>query len=136
MITTSNKKEKKTESRVKDNGMLTAQLEKRAFERFPANLQARLFFGNMIYSGMVTNLSKNGMFVSTKVRFPVNSEFMMVVLLNNHILKIPIKVRRAVKKEGDYYSEIDSGIGIELLDTPQNYLNYVGIRKSSMQVSY
>ncbi|MBI4683480.1 MAG: PilZ domain-containing protein, partial [Nitrospirae bacterium] len=81
MITTSNKKEIKTASRVNDNDILTAQVEKRACERYPANLQARLFFGNMIYSGMVTNLSKNGMFVSTKVRFPVNSEFMMVVLL-------------------------------------------------------
>ena len=136
MITTSNKKAIKTASRVNDNGMLTTQLEKRAFERFPANLQARLFFGNMIYSGMVTNLSKNGMFVSTKVKFPVNTEFMMVVLLNNRTLKMSIKVRRAINKEGYFHSEMDSGIGIELLDTPQNYLDYVGTRKSSLQVSY
>ncbi len=115
---------------------LDNQMERRAHERFPDNLQARLFFGNMIYSGKVTNLSKKGMFVSTNVRFPVNTEFMMVVLLNNRTLKLPIKVRRSVKRESAYNSRTDCGIGVELLDAPQNYLDYVGTRKSSMQVSY
>ncbi|MBI5663837.1 MAG: PilZ domain-containing protein [Nitrospirae bacterium] len=115
---------------------LDTQLERRAYERFPDNLQARLFFGNMIYSGMVTNLSKKGMFVSTNVRFPVNTEFMLVVLLNNRTLKLPIKVRRSVKRESAYNSRTDCGIGVELLDAPQNYLDYIGTRKSSMQVSY
>jgi Tfp pilus assembly protein PilZ len=118
------------------NGKPDAQVEKRAYERFPVNLQARLFFGNMIYSGMVTNLSRSGMFVSTKVKFPVNSEFIMVVTLNNRALKLPIRVRRAVKKESDYNSKIDSGVGVELLGAPQNYLDFVGTRKSSLQVSY
>lgn len=115
---------------------LDTQLERRASERFPDNLQARLFFGNMIYSGKVTNLSKKGMFVSTNIRFPVNTEFMMVVMLNNRTLKLPIKVRRAVKRESAYNSKTDCGIGVELLDIPQNYLDYVSTRRSSMQVSY
>jgi len=115
---------------------LDTQMERRADERFPDNLQARLFFGNMIYSGKVTNLSKKGMFVSTNVRFPVNTEFMMVVMLNKRTLKLPIKVRRAVKRESAYNSKTDCGIGVELLDAPRNYLDYVGTRKSSMQVSY
>jgi len=115
---------------------LDAHVDRRAYERFPANLQARLFFGNMIYSGKVTNLSKKGMFVSTNIRFPVNSEFMMVVMLNNRALKIPIKVRRTIKRESDYNSRTDCGIGVELLDVPQNYIDFVGTRKSSQQLSY
>ena len=110
--------------------------ERRAFERFPANLDARLLYGNLIYAGMVTNLSKNGMFVSTRVKFPVNSEFMMVVLLNNRTIKIPVKVRRRVKKENGYYSKMDNGIGVELLDTPQNFLDYVITRKSPTKFSF
>jgi Tfp pilus assembly protein PilZ len=126
----------KTMDGIMHDEQLDTQSERRAYERFPDNLQARLFFGNMIYAGKVTNLSKKGMFVSTNVRFPVNTEFMMVVLLNNRTLKLPIKVRRSVKRESAYNSRRDCGIGVELLDAPQNYLDYIGTRKSSMQVSY
>ncbi|HDH06080.1 MAG TPA: PilZ domain-containing protein [Nitrospirae bacterium] len=120
-------------------GELEAQYipkDRRAFERFPANLDARLFYGNLIYAGMVTNLSRNGMFVSTRVKFPVNSEFMMVVLLDNRTIKIPIKVRRRVKKEKGYYSKMDNGIGVELLETPQNFIDYVVTRKSPTKFSF
>ena len=110
--------------------------ERRAFERFPANIEARLFYGNLIYTGMVTNLSKNGMFVSTRVKFPVKSEFMMVVFLDNRTIKIPVKVRRRVKKENDYYSKTDNGIGVELLEPPQDFLDYVVTRKSPTRFSF
>ncbi len=136
MILTADKKAKKSQSKVWGDGRLNAQVERRAFERFPANLQARLFYGNMIYSGMVTNLSKGGMFVSTNVKFPVNTEFMAVVMLNNRTMKFPIKVRRSIKKEDGYSFRTGGGIGVELLDAPQNYLDYIGARKSSMQMSY
>ena len=117
-------------------GMLDDGLDRRMFERFPANLQARLFYGNMIYSGMVKNLSRNGMFVSTKVKFRVDSELTLIVLLNEQTVKIPVKVRRQVGKESDCCSKADNGIGVELLRVPQNYLNYVGRRNSSMRFSY
>ncbi len=103
--------------------------EKRACRRIPANLQARLFYGNMIYTGTVTNLSENGMFISTKVKFPVNSVFIMLMLINKHALKIPIKVRRTVSPENDYYP--DYGMGVELVNAPQNYLDYVTGYQSS-----
>ncbi|HBH61362.1 MAG TPA: hypothetical protein DDX85_06425 [Nitrospiraceae bacterium] len=129
-------KEKMPADVVTDNYTLDTPIERRTNERFPANLQARLCLGNLVYCGMVTNLSKSGMFVSTHVRFPVNTQCMMVVMLNNRTLKIPIKVRRAVKRESEYNSKTDCGMGVELLDAPQNYLDYIGSRKSSMQVSY
>jgi Tfp pilus assembly protein PilZ len=100
--------------------------ERRQHERFSSNVQARIFFGKMIYSGMVTNVSKSGMFVSTKVNFPVNAEFMMVLLLNNRTVKIPIKVRRRVDGESNDFISTESGIGVELFDAPQNYLDYIG----------
>ena len=108
--------------------------ERRSSERFPSNLEARFFYGNMIYTGKVINFSKNGMFISTKVPFPLNSEFIVVILLDNQTAKIPIKVRRKVSKEGDYYSRMNNGVGIELLDAPQSYLNYVCSQKPSVQI--
>ncbi len=111
-----------------------ARKERRASERFPANLEARFFYGNMIYTGKVINFSKNGMFISTKVPFPLNSEFIMVVLLDNQTAKIPIKVRRKVSKKGDYYSRMNNGVGIELMVSPQSYLNYVRSQNPSANI--
>ena len=110
--------------------------ERRGHDRYPANLQARLFYGNMIYSGMVTNISQSGMFVNTQIDFPVNSQFVMVVLLNERTLKVPVKVKRTAGRDDNNYSRPDSGIGIELLDIPQNYLDYVGACKSSLRRSF
>jgi Tfp pilus assembly protein PilZ len=136
MVNGSCKKDLWTASVSADSQGLNEGADRRAFERYPANLQARLFYGNTIYSGMITNLSKSGMFVSTRVKFPVNSEFVMVVNLNNRSMKIPVKVRRSVKKDSDYYSKADNGIGVELLGIPQCYMEYVGACKSSLHVSY
>ncbi|GEM_PF-1189283 len=108
---------------------LNMHAEKRACMRISANLQARLFYGNLIYTGTVTNLSEKGMFVSTKVRFPVNSVCIMLVLVNEQVVKIPVKVKRSVAPEGGYSP--DCGMGVELVNAPQNYLDYVNACKSS-----
>jgi len=126
----------KTIDELKNVEQLGNEMDRRAHERYPASLQARLFFGNMIYSAKITNISKKGMFVNTNIRFPVNTEFIMIVLLNNRTVKIPIKVRRTIKRESAYNSRTDCGIGVELLDAPQSYIDFVGTRKSSRQVSY
>ena len=52
---------------------LNLHMEKRAYSRIPANLDARVLYGNLIYSGKVTDISEAGMFINTKVSFPVNA---------------------------------------------------------------
>lgn len=105
--------------------------EKRAYRRIPANLQARVLYGNLIYSGKVTDISENGMFISTKMNFPVNVVFLLVVMVNDSVIKVPIKVKRTVRFEKDYSGDGSSGIGVELVNTPQNYLDYVSSCKAA-----
>lgn len=136
MIRVKNSNRKEVSAPAWGHDRQTLQTERRTYERFPSNLQVRLCYGNMIYAGMVTNISRKGMFVTTKVNFPVNTEFMMVLLLDDRTVKIPIRVKRSVKKQNGYYSGADSGIGVEIKEAPQRYLDYVGSRKSSMQISY
>lgn len=100
--------------------------ERRAFRRYPSSLQARIVYGTMMYAGRVTNLSRNGMFVSTPVRFPVNSSFTVLLLLNNRTVQIPIRTRRAVRSDSERSSPEHNGIGVEILDAPQRYLDHVG----------
>jgi Tfp pilus assembly protein PilZ len=104
---------------------LTNFMERRAYARIPVNLQVRLFYGNLIYTGIVKDLSENGMFISTRVKFPINSVFMIVVLINNKdTVKMPIKVKRTVDSIS-HASAMKSGMGVELLNVPPNYLDYV-----------
>jgi Tfp pilus assembly protein PilZ len=113
------------EHKVWADNELNLHMEKRAYRRVPANLQARVLYGNLIYSGKVTDISENGMFINTKVNFPVNAVFILIVLVNDCVTKIPIKVKRTVKSENKHSDNTACGIGVELVNAPQNYLDYV-----------
>ncbi len=118
------------ENKVWREDVIEAQAERRIFERFPAKLDARLFFGNMIYAGRITDLSQSGMFINTKVGFPVNSEFFMVVLVDGRTLKIPVRVKRRVKTDKAYSPINESGIGVELMNSSQKYMEFIENFKS------
>lgn len=125
MFTRITKKKKKPDGPERQAGAeLKSQAERRAYERFHTSLDTRLFYGKLIYAGRITNLSQKGMFIDTKVKFPVNSKFMIVVLLEGQTVKIPIKVTRTLKT--DVNDGPESGIGVELLDTPGLYLDFIG----------
>ncbi len=110
---------------------LNLHSEKRAYRRIPANLQARVLYGNLIYTGQVTDISENGMFINTKMNFPVNVVFLLVVMVNDTVIKVPIKVKRIVRYKKDNSATGSSGIGVELVDTPQGYLDYVNDCKAA-----
>ena len=100
-------------------------MDKRAFKRVPVDLQARLLYGNIIYTGNVTDLSENGMFISTKMNFPVESVILTVVLLDNDTLNIPVKIKRVVRPENHGSPKTGSGLGVEIYEVHQDYLDYV-----------
>jgi len=101
-------------------------MEKRAFQRLPVNLQSRLFYGNMVYTGIVTNLSESGMFISTKMSFPADYVFIAVILLDTQTLSIPIKITRSVKAAEQSTRAEDCGIGVKILNPSMEYLDFVG----------
>jgi hypothetical protein len=101
-------------------------MERRTFERLYAKLQAKLYYGGNIYTGTVTNLSENGMFISARMNIPVDSMFPIVLMQNGQSFKIDVRVRRTVKSSGHHIETEDSGIGVMLLNPPQDYLEFVG----------
>jgi len=108
-------------------------MEKRAFQRLPVNLQSRLFYGNMVYTGIVTNLSENGMFIRTKMSFPVDSIFSVILLLETHTLSIPIRIRRTVAAEQLTGTE-DIGIGVGLLNCSKEYQEFVSKTRAALVI--
>lgn len=86
------------------------------------NISVRFSCSNDEYNGTVSNLSEKGMFICTdKMCFPFDSEFNLIFPVEDQLLNLPVKVCR-ITKTADRYD----GIGIELLNLPQTYLDYVG----------
>jgi hypothetical protein len=97
-------------------------MQRRAFERIPANISARFYCDKSDYSGRVTNLSAKGMYISTdQICFPLDAEFELILNIEAAILSVPVKIRR-ITRTADRYD----GIGVELLNLPQKYLEFIG----------
>lgn len=110
-------------------------MERRAFKRIPVHLQARLFFGNLVYTGVVTNLSEKGMFISTKMTFPGESVLVTSILINRHTLKLPIKIKRTVKSNNNNVIPGNGGVGVEILEPTDSYKKFIDSCKSSTSAS-
>lgn len=105
-------------------------MERRAYERIPipARVQVKFLLGNMIYPGVVTNVSENGMFIGTKLSFPIGTDLEIALILpTEEVLKIPIRVKRTTKTDAFYEYEYNNynGMGVELLSSPHRYKQFV-----------
>jgi Tfp pilus assembly protein PilZ len=86
-------------------------------ERISTDLKLRFPCRNTFYSGTVTNLSENGMFINADISFPIKSSFEVFVQLKNEKLNVPVKIVRIVKSGGFY-----EGMGVKILNLPKKYL--------------
>lgn len=89
--------------------------------RVPVRMNVTFHSGGNTYAGTITNLSEDGIFISTKsLNIPPDPEFKISVPIEQQMVHLPAKVVRTEKTNGHY-----SGIGVELLNPPQEYLDYV-----------
>jgi hypothetical protein len=99
-------------------------MENRTHERLPSKLQARLIYGNLFYAGSITNFSEKGVFIKAKMNLNVNSVFVLVLLISNRTVNVLGKVKRAATHV-DHKKNIESGMGVELVNPPVQYLEFV-----------
>ncbi|MBI4698745.1 MAG: PilZ domain-containing protein [Nitrospirae bacterium] len=102
-------------------------MNRRAHERIPANIEVKFFCGNTFYTGNVVNISENGLFINAQMAFPFDSKFELLIPSSEGVLKVPVMVTRMVKS-GSYYD----GMGVQLLEQPKNYLQYVQHLRSAV----
>ena len=60
------------------------------------------------------------MLIYSEVNLPIKSSFEILISINNKIVKLPAVFVR-LEKEGNHYK----GMGVELLNPPIKYLEYV-----------
>ncbi len=97
-------------------------MERRVFERIPVNIYVRFYHSRLSYTGIVSNLSKNGLCIETKTHFPLKSELEIFVFARGESLKIPVSVtvNRFIED-----SHLVYGLGNELIEQPPNYKKIV-----------
>jgi hypothetical protein len=95
------------------------KMEKRAWKRVPAKVQADFFYGKTMYTGIVTNISKKGMYIKTEMCLPSDSKFEMLLPFMDEVLKVPVKVSRS-ERTGSAYK----GMGVEILDSFNGYMDF------------
>ena len=92
-------------------------IEKRAYKRIASHLYARFFYDGILYTGIVTDISNNGMYIKAKKRLPLRSIFELQIPLMKEVLNVSVKVSRIVN-----ISDIYKGLGIEVWNQPKSYL--------------
>ncbi len=102
-------------------------MEKRTCKRIPACFEVNFYCEKTECRGTVTNLSETGMFINTKIEFPFDLNFELHIMLNGKILKTPVKISRIERTDNSY-----GGIGVELLNPPENYLRFLNRLKSGL----
>jgi len=104
--------------------LLRGTMEQRTVERIPANVEARFFYGDVVYSGVVENLSTKGMFIRSEISPPINERLEVLLLFKDEIIKVPVKIKSFQKTETD-----DRQISVEILLLPKKYWEFVNALK-------
>jgi len=90
-------------------------IDKRAHRRISLTLQVNFLYQNTIYTGTVTNISKNGMYIETENFFPMISQFEVRVPLMDEVMEVPVRVKRLVETDRHF-----TCMGVEFI-TPAPY---------------
>ncbi len=101
-------------------------MERRALKRMPAGITIKLFYRSAFYTGIVTDLSEKDMFISTIKCPPFDAMLVITFHLQNQFIKVIARVRRTAEKRSDF-----NGIGVEILNSTQNYLKQVNAMRSA-----
>ncbi len=103
-------------------------MEKRAFERIPADIKVRFNCNSTEFSGTIMNLSEKGMFINTEESwFPFDVQFEIPVAMEEEILNVPVNLNRII------LSPDSNGIGVELISPPEKYLKFVSRLKAALK---
>jgi hypothetical protein len=101
-----------------------SDIERRSAVRVPVGEDVKICEGNLFFSGTALNLSEKGMFIGTKKYFRREAISLIVMRLKDRLFKLPAKIKRSTLKTGFY-----DGIGVELIDPPRDYIEFLNYWK-------
>ena len=102
-------------------------MKKRAAERIPEKINVKFFSAGTEYSGTMMNFSQKGMFIRTDVNVPIRTQVEIHVPVREEVFKVLAEVK-SFTKSGD----VQNGIGVEVINPPQNYIEFIDSLKSGL----
>jgi hypothetical protein len=104
--------------------------DQRKYRRIPTKIRTRFYCNETDYSGIILNISEDGMFISTQeVDFPFESNLELFIRRRHMLLKVPVIVRRLTKSESVF-----DGMGVQIINPPPEYKKFVRNLKSTESV--
>jgi Tfp pilus assembly protein PilZ len=92
--------------------------------RFTKRLEATFSSGGLSYRGILSNLSRNGLFIRTNRGFaPGSTVDIELVMPDNKVCRLKGIVKRTIKTP--MLSSMKNGMGIELTEKDPAYLNLI-----------
>jgi hypothetical protein len=85
-----------------------------------SDVSIRFFYCNTVCCGTASNLSVDGMFIHAKTCYPVDSVFDVLFLVNEKVLRIPVKVKDLLKTDNSY-----NAMAVEVMSLQRNYLDLI-----------
>jgi hypothetical protein len=101
--------------------------DKRAYKRFPANLSVNFSYGNTLFTGVMQNLSENGMCINTSRLLPCKTCVTMLIHLEKSFLEISARVSRIEATMNIY-----NPMGLEVLNPERDYFELVDKLKKNI----
>ena len=103
--------------------------ERRLKNRIPVKIDARFFRDNMFYSGKILNLSDNGMLIKTNIDIHCGESFIVQISTRKDLPKLVVMVKRITGE-----NSISPGVGVKLINPPQQYTDFVEDLSSYMYI--
>ncbi len=109
-------------------------MEERKSQRKPSNFYASISSNQLLCSGIITDLSKGGMYIKTQEKLPVESELHVSIPMDLLLpskgkeLKISAKVVRSIEIDDRYH-----GMGVEILNPQAGYLELVDNHRAEFE---
>ncbi|UCH80419.1 MAG: PilZ domain-containing protein [Nitrospiraceae bacterium] len=105
----------------KNSQPFTQLIEKRSSERIHSSLNASFCCTKRDYSGTVKNISETGMFISSRhINFPDDAQLDVKLDTGGDHLNLPVRICRLTISP-----DLSDGIGVEVINPPQSYLNFM-----------
>ncbi len=103
-------------------------MDKRAFKRVPAKIEVKFLCNHMDYAGTITNISENGMYITTnEMCSPFDSQFEVLIIMEDDMMQVPVNLCRIILSPNS-----DDGIGVNLSNPSEEYEKFVNSIKSSV----
>ncbi len=95
-------------------------MQRRKYHRLHSNFKVRYFCGNTYLSGTVINFSANGMLIQTKIGFPFDWRFDVIIFPEKKLIKVPVRLSRLIRSDKSY-----DAMAVKVLFPQKDYMEFL-----------